>query len=306
MPRELTYSIVDVFTNERFGGNPAAVVFDPGPLEDEQMAALAREFNLSETTFVLPSTTPEAAVRFRWFTPTTEVQMCGHATLAGVHALVESGRFVSLRSDPQALLPIQTASATLIARMETMPETPGRWLTWLDLAPPRLEPVTLNIDKVIGLLGGGPGALMRGLPVVRTQDGDLILFVEDFVQLQALRPDHGPLGRYCAKHRIRGVCVATLKTLAPSVQVQSRFFAPAAGVHEDPVTGSVHGPLAAYLVENDLLALSGGSAAVSCVQSEAGGRAGLVRAMVTRRSGARLAVRIGGQCVTSMVGRLFI
>jgi PhzF family phenazine biosynthesis protein len=98
--------------------------------------------------------------------------------------------------------------------------------------------------------------------------------------------------------------VATLNTLADSVHVQSRFFAPAVGVPEDPVTGSVHGPLAVYLVVNELIPMLRGTAAISCVQAEAGGRAGLVRAMVTQNPGEGYAVRIAGQCVTTMRGRL--
>ena len=75
MRREFQYAVVDAFTGEPYHGNPAAVVFDAAGLTDGQMAAIAREFNLSETTFVLPPDTPEAAVRFRWFTPGAEVEM---------------------------------------------------------------------------------------------------------------------------------------------------------------------------------------------------------------------------------------
>ena len=303
---EFEYVVVDAFTSERYRGNPAAVVFEADALDGPQMLAIAREFNLSETTYVFPSDSPDAAVRFRWFTPGTEVKMCGHATLAGVHALVERGRFAVLKSDSQSLLPIQTASGTLTACMEKLPGNADRYLIWLDLPTPHLEPVHLNADKLARLLGTTIQAIDLSLPMMKTHDGDVILFVHDLLTLQSLEPDFVGLKRFSNRQQVRGFSVATLDTLAASIHVQSRFFAPAAGVDEDPVTGSVHGPLATYLVVNDLVPLHSHTAAVSCVQAEAGGRTGLVRALVTRHPGAGYAVRIAGQCMTTMRGKLTV
>lgn len=306
MRREFQYAVVDAFTGEPYHGNPAAVVFDAVGLTDRQMAAIAREFNLSETTFVLPPDTPEAAVHFRWFTPEAEVEMCGHATLAGVHALVESGRFTTLLQESQAILPIQTAGGLLSARMERISPQGQDRLIWLDLAPPRLRPRALNLGKFARLMGITPQELDESLPVVQTQDDDLLVFVRNHQVLQSIRPNFAELAAYQIRQRIRGVCLATVNTLTASVQVQSRFFCPALGVDEDPVTGSVHGPLAAYLVINKLVPSRGGVAAVSCVQSATSNRAGLVQAMVTAKPGQGYEVRVGGQCATTMRGTLLI
>ncbi len=303
---EFDYAVVDVFTDRRFSGNPAAVVAGAEALPDGQMAAIAREFNLSETTFVLPSDSPDAAVRFRWFTPGAEVDMCGHATLAGVHALLERGRFSVLTQDPEALLPIQTRSGTLTARVDSMHHKPGARLIWLDLPKPRLTPARLNGDELARLLGATRADVDQSLPVMKTQDDDLILFLHELVTLQGLEPDHRQLAAFCTRHRIRGVSVATLQTLVESMHVQSRFFAPAVGVPEDPVTGSVHGPLATYLVVNELVPFVRNTAAVNCLQAEGGGRAGVVRALVTRHPGEGYAVRIAGQCTTTMRGKLTV
>ena len=91
------YFVIDAFTGERFAGNPAAVVVDARGLADANMQAIAAEFNLSETTFVLPvdSEGDAAHVRFRWFTPMAEVDMCGHATIAGVNHRTRKRRFPS-------------------------------------------------------------------------------------------------------------------------------------------------------------------------------------------------------------------
>ena len=303
---ELEYNIVDTFTEKRYSGNPAAVVFRGDGLDDISLQTIASEFNLSAATFVLPSDTPEAAIRFRWFTPSTEIQMCGHATLAGVHALLDGGRFARLRDEPQATLVIQTAAGLLRVQVERLAPPNSQLLFWLDLPRPQLTSRSINIDKLTDILGMDPDALESALPVMETQDEDLIVFVASYSALLDARPHFTELGAWCARHRIRGICLATLNTLSPSAHVQSRFFAPAFGVNEDPVSGSVHGPLAAYLMAHELVPHDGRVAAVTCVQAEAGGRAGLIRALVTQERGEGFSVRIAGQCQTTMRGTLII
>ncbi len=304
MDRSLEYAVVDAFADRSFNGNAAAVIFEAADLSDGEMASIAREFNLSETTFVLPPAEQGAAVRFRWFTPGAEVDMCGHATLAAVHALTEAGRFAMLRVDPDAILPIQTRGGRLLARTERAPGHSDNWLVWLDLCRPVLKTRALNMDKLARLLGLTIEAFDQALPVMQTQDDDVLLFVQDLPTLFSVMPSFGELADFQERQRIRGFCVATVNGLAPSVQVQSRFFCPALGVNEDPVTGSVHGPLATYLVINELVPMRQHVAAVSCIQASPAGRAGLVRALVTQKPGEGYDVRIGGQCITTMHGRL--
>src|SRR6266404_6667615 len=89
----LEFRLVDAFALSPYSGNVAGVILTADGLTDRQMQLIAAEFNASETTFILPATRPDAAVRFRWFSPGCEVNFCGHATLGGVHALLETGRF---------------------------------------------------------------------------------------------------------------------------------------------------------------------------------------------------------------------
>ncbi|MCZ6652410.1 MAG: PhzF family phenazine biosynthesis protein, partial [Planctomycetota bacterium] len=91
-----------------------------------------------------------------------------------------------------------------------------------------------------------------------------------------------------------------------SIDVQSRFFAPAVGIDEDPVTGSVHGPLAAYLVGSGIVPTLRDMSALTCTQSHSSGRAGLIRVVVVCEAGAGYRVRIGGQCATVMKGKLYV
>ncbi len=132
------------------------------------------------------------------------------------------------------------------------------------------------------------------------------MFVRDVATLNEARPNAAALGEWQRQRGMRGLCISTLNTLTPSVHVQSRFFAPAAGIDEDPVTGSVHGPLTAYLVTRGLVPVHDGLAGLSCVQSKAGGRAGLLHALVAVGADGGCAVRIAGQAVATMRGTLLL
>ena len=304
MSKKLEFDIVDVFTAKAYAGNAAAVVIGADGQDAERLQAIAAEFRQSATVFVLASDSPDASVRFRCFTPTSEQRLCGHGMLAGVHTLLERGRFASMLTDPKISLPVQTAVGTLRLQCESAESLPSGRLLWLALPRPQFTSRSLNVGQLADWLGIDVESIDTALPIMETQDEDLLIFVRSYVALNEAQPQFTALGAWCARHRIRGVCLSTLNTLAPSIHVQSRFFAPAAGVNEDPVTGSVHGPLSAYLVAHELVPHSGGAAAVTGVQAEAGGRAGLIRAIVQQEVGVGFSVRIAGECHTTMRGTL--
>jgi PhzF family phenazine biosynthesis protein len=303
----LDYFIVDAFTDKRFNGNPAAVVLDADGLSDGEMQAVAREFNLSETAFVSAAPNPDTAIGLRWFTPAVEVDMCGHATLAAVHALIHSGRFSGLPEDRGTILPIFTRTCTLTVRCEDMPaKGPDDFLIWLDLPDPELRKHPISPSMWAELLGIPQDVFDSGLPAMRTRDDDVMIFLSSLPALMEASPNFPELAKLCTQHRIRGVLIATTSTLAASTHVQSRFFAPAVGINEDPVTGSVHGPLAVYLVSAGQVPTLENHALLNCIQAEGGGRSGLVRAVVKRSPDQGYRVRIGGQCTTVMSGQLFV
>ena len=297
------YYVIDAFTSERYAGNPAAVVLDTDGLDDSEMQQIAAEFNLSETTFVLPPQTTEASVRFRWLTPTTEVSMCGHGTIAGVHALIDSGRFGADESGATTI-GIDTLSGTLKAYVETIPEEATGRMIWLDLPKPRFKAHPLAAEELGSVLNLPTDAFEPDLPIVETQEHDLLVFVRSFMAVNKAKPDWEKVKALQIREGLRGLCLATTNTLTPSVHVQSRFFASAAGIDEDPVTGSVHGPLTAYVVAHGRAPTDNGLAGLQCVQSKAGGRAGVVFALVQQQEDKSFDVRIGGQAVTTMKGTL--
>lgn len=213
---------VDAFADRAFAGNPAAVCVLAAAAPDAWMAAVAREMNVSETAFLVPE---NGHWRLRWFTPAVEVDLCGHATLASAHVLWEEGH-----ADPAQPIRFQSRSGLLSARRER---------DWIELDFPA-TPATVGPPP--------PGLLSAlGLAAARTTARsrfDWLVEMEDPADVRALTPDFGALGRVDA----RGVIV-TAPADAPGFDFLSRFFAPRAGVDEDPVTGSAHCTLAPWWAE---------------------------------------------------------
>ena len=230
--------------------------------------------------------------------------MCGHATIAGIQALLDSGQVRHLEPTESTKVRIDTKSGTLTGFIENIPGNETALMIWLDLPDPVLTERPMIAAEFSRVLRLPVDAFEFKLPTIKTQDHDLLVFVRDFAALNASRPDFPALTELLNGERLRGLCLATVNTITPSIHVQSRFFAPNVGIDEDPVTGSVHGPLAAYLVSKRLVPIHDGLSGLSCVQGKPGGRTGLLQALVQIQDGGRYSVRIGGRAITTMRGTL--
>ncbi|HEY9087100.1 MAG TPA: PhzF family phenazine biosynthesis protein [Anaerolineaceae bacterium] len=212
---------VDAFTSAPFAGNPAGVCVLEKPAPEDWMRAMAREMNLSETAFLVPV---EDGYHLRWFTPKAEVRLCGHATLASAHILWEQGYLA-----PSAEARFQTLSGLLTA---------SRAKDWIALNFPAQPPA--QQEPAPGLL-----AALR-LPDEPLYCGknraDFLLELENEAAVRAVAPDFAALN---AVENVRGVIVTSRGNLS-GCDFVSRFFAPAVGVNEDPVTGSAHTALTPY------------------------------------------------------------
>ncbi len=289
----LPFRLIDAFAEQPFEGNSAGVVTGAEELGDEHMQRIAREVNASETAFVYPPD-DDGVRRLRWFTPACEVDFCGHATLAAAEAL---------RRDDAAGHEAPRFDCR-VGRLELVLEQwPDGLIWWLAVPPPRLERAAVGDAKVGQLLGIEADQFDPDLPPQQTDGGDLLVFVRSWHTLQDLRPDMRPLHRWCDKHRVRGVQVASRDTPAATIQVASRFFAPACGIDEDPVTGSAHGPLAAALHAGGFAPRVGDQAALNCVQGIPGGRTGLVRVLINE-SETGPEFRIAGRCHETIAGTI--
>jgi PhzF family phenazine biosynthesis protein len=211
---------VDAFADRPFAGNPAAVCVMEGPREEQWMRDVAAEMNLSETAFLHPA--EDGGWSLRWFTPAVEVALCGHATLASAHVLWEERRLPAAEEarfhTKSGVLTCRRAGEWIEMDFPAMPET--------EIAPPE------GLEAALGA---------RPVYVGRSRF-DVLVGVESEDAVRALKPDIGALGRVEA----RGVIVTARAAEANGYDFVSRFFAPRAGVDEDPVTGSAHCVLAPY------------------------------------------------------------
>lgn len=255
---------VDAFTDRPFGGNPAAVCLMETTREDSWMLKVAQEMNLSETAFCLPL---HEGYNLRWFTPATEVDLCGHATLATAHILWETGLLETGQSAR-----FKTKSGLLTAHLD------GSWI---------LMDFPADFPKICEAPPGLLDALDIEEPVATARGRfDYLVEIDDERALTNLNPDFRKLRRTDT----RGIIV-TARASTKECDFVSRFFAPAVGVDEDPVTGSAHCTLCPWwsrkLGKNDLLA------------RQVSARGGLVR---TEMKDFR--VIVGGQAVTVFAGEL--
>ncbi len=254
---------VDAFAAEPFSGNPAAVCLLEREAESDWMQSVAGEMNLSETAFVVPR---DDGFGLRWFTPVSEVDLCGHATLASAHVIWETGRLAEADTAR-----FHTRSGLLTA------ERVGDWIE-LDFPATPAEPIEAPAG-LSDLLGSVPKFVGRSR-------FDLLLELTDAEELRDLNPDFAGLSSL----PVRGLIV-TAKSDVPDFDFLSRFFAPAAGINEDPVTGSAHCALAPFWAErlgkNEMTAF------------QASARGGVVK---VKLAGDRVLLR--GKAVTVLRGEL--
>ena len=215
----LVITQVDAFSAQPFGGNPAAVCLLPGPAPAAWMQQVAREMNLSETAFLVRR--DDGAFDLRWFTTEVEVDLCGHATLASAHVLWESEH---LAAGARAVF--HTRSGKLSATRS------DGWITMDFPAEPARQ-------------AAPPAGLSAGLHAEPRYVGrnrfDYLVEVDSEAAVRSLSPDY----RRLAEIETRGIIVTALAD-TDGIDFVSRFFAPGAGIAEDPVTGSAHCCLGPY------------------------------------------------------------
>ena len=240
-----TYKIkhVDAFTCEPFSGNPAGVVLDARGMSDSMMQKIASELNLSETAYLLPPTIKGADIQIRWFTPAAEVPLCGHATIASFHALAEEGMQGMKRSGVFHFR-LQTKSGILGIVVE---KKYSGTIVEFQLPIPRFRVHKKAPSALLEALGIRASDVETNLPFV--SETYMYLPLKRLSTIGSLKPDFGKLDSFTRSHRSLGVSVFTLETIEQSSAVHSRFYAPAVGIVEDPVTGSANGPLGVYLYQ---------------------------------------------------------
>jgi PhzF family phenazine biosynthesis protein len=280
------YKVVDVFTAQPLLGNPVAVVLDAEGLDGATMQQIARWTSLSETTFVLPPTRPEADYRLRIFTPGSELPFAGHPTLGSAHAVIESGR-----TTPRDGCLVQECGAGLIGiavngstRVLTLPAA-----RVTALAPD-------DVDELEAVLGA---PVNRGAAPALVDVGPVWVVAQLASAAAVLRmqPDLARSAAFERRLRATGITAFGAHT-AGEADIEVRSFAPSSGVGEDPVCGSGNGAVAVFRRAHGQLPRT--DSTYLAAQGQCVGRLGRVSLSVSADG----SVTVGGECVTVLDGLL--
>ncbi len=294
MTRKLHYYIVDVFTDRQFGGNPLAVFTDGRGLSTEMMQRLAKEMNLSETTFVLPPEDPANHFKLRIFTPGKELPMAGHPTVGTSFVLARERMFDW--SGDAAELRLEEGVGPIPVRLEFQDGSPR--MIWMTQPNPRFGPVLDDLSTVAEMLSIGPEDINTDLPVEVVSCGVPFLYVpvRDLTTMRRLRMREEVWSRLLEPMDVGEVFVFAPEVEYEGSTVHSRMFAPGMGITEDPATGGASGPLGSYLVRYGLAAAE----PTAYIVSEQGiemGRPSFIHIQITREGEEIVRVQVGGQAV---------
>jgi len=293
---------VDVFTDRVFGGNPLAVFLDGRGLDDGRMQQIAREMNLSETVFLLPSATAEGAAALRIFTPAREVPFAGHPTIGtawvlATHALVPQGASRFVLEERIGPVPVE---------LEGDPARPD--FIWMTQGAAKFDAPLENRTAMAEALGLTSGDLLDGAPVRPGSTGSTFLFVplRDRETVDRAYLDVPRLLAAMGERPRMGVFVFAPDPDSNAGRVYSRMFAPhTSGVPEDPATGSASGPLGAYLVLHGLVKAADEVRIVS-EQGTRMKRQSFVHIRLTMTGERVDTIRVGGSVVPVLDGELRI
>ena len=301
--RHYKFYQLDVFTTEPLGGNPLAVFVDAEGLTDSEMQRIAREMNLSETTFVLPPTDPQADVRVRIFTPGYEMPLAGHPVVGTHWLLAELGRY-SLAAPTTRVwgqlgvgtLPVDLSVQDGRVTRVTMTQAKPQFLATVDDVGPLASALGLTRDDLsVGSLK--PQVVSTGVP-------QLMVPVASLAAARRVSIDSAALLRQLKALDAQLAFLFTFETESPAALVHTRSFFINQGIGEDPATGSATGGLGAYLVQHAATPLSQPTTRFATEQGLEMGRPSTLYVEVEGAPGQVAVVRVGGTAVTVIEGEL--
>ena len=297
--RRYRFVQVDVFSERAFAGNQLAVVFDAHDLSSTAMQDIAREMNLAETTFVLPSRRPDCAMRVRIFTPGREMPFAGHPTIGtawvlAAHGLAPAGANAFQLDEEIGPVPVELEGDLTAPRF-----------VWMRHRDATFETEVRDRDGVATALGLKADDLLPGVPIEAGSTGNAFLYVplRDAATVDRVVVDARRLEEVAPATAHIGIFVLAPTADSDARRVYTRMFAPAHGVAEDPATGSASGALGAFLVRHRLVRGDGEMRIVS-EQGTKMGRQSFVHIALNARDGQSRDIRVGGAVVPVIDGTL--
>jgi trans-2,3-dihydro-3-hydroxyanthranilate isomerase len=242
--RKVRIHQVDAFTSERFGGNPAGVVLDADELDETTMRKIARELNLSETAFVLPS--EKGAFKMRYFTPTGhEITFCGHSTVGALYMIAKERRF-GIEKAGDYTFDVETPCGIL--KMEAAIDEEEEIRVAYETPEIKLRQVDISHERVAKAAGFELHLVDQSVPVMYEETNkDLFVVIRSLEDLKNIECDPKSFAQFSKQHDIVVLCIVSSETFDQKNQFHMRCFAPLVGIPEDPFTGSVLGGLTAYV-----------------------------------------------------------
>jgi trans-2,3-dihydro-3-hydroxyanthranilate isomerase len=299
MQEQLDYFLLDVFTEVPFGGNPLAVFTKSDGLSTEQMHKITRELNLSETVFLNTPQTSDGDIRMRIFTPGKELPTAGHPTI-GTAFLLLALKLITPKQADKLILEQEIGNITIQYKVV------GNEVTELMMEQPlpKFEATFRNKELVAALLGVNSKDLYADYPcrIVNCGNPFLIVPIKHLTAVQNIQLNTEVYHDISEEIEITGVLAFTLETEEKNNITHSRMFAPQLGIHEDPATGSAHGPLAAYLHNYQLASVKQLS---RCEQGFEMGRPSFINIQIIEEEGKIEKVLVGGKSVIMGKGSLY-
>jgi PhzF family phenazine biosynthesis protein len=289
--RTRAYKVVDVFTSCPLQGNPVAVVLDAEGLDTQAMQSIARWTNLSETTFLLPPTRPEAQYRLRIFTPQSELPFAGHPTLGSAFAVLEKG-VVQPKND----LLVQECGVGLVT-LSVRSTGLQRHISF-ELPPAKFTSLSPTDIAELEAILGQDVVKSAGAGIVNVGAVWVVAQIASVEKLLALSPDFNRSAEFERRMGATGLSVFA-RYEGGDKAIEVRSFAPSCGVNEDPVCGSGNGSIAVFLRERGLLPATGNRYVAG--QGQCVARDGRVMVGVNDDG-----ITVGGSCVTCVDGTLIL
>ncbi|SEO92504.1 phenazine biosynthesis protein PhzF family [Flavobacterium sp. CF108] len=291
MKKLITYQI-DSFTKEKFKGNPAGVVVNADGLKDYEMQQIARELNNSETAFLFSPDDNDCDGVIRYFTPSIEVPICGHATIAAMYAKALEDNLDS------CVLKMKTKVGIL--PFEIIKENGDYQIVMTQgnfEASPAFDNSTAK--KIIDALGLDNTDIDEKCPIqiASTGHSKVMIGIKSRAKLNALLPKYNDLADLSKQINCNGYFVFTFDSDSKDILTYGRMFAPAIGINEDPVTGNANGPLGGYLIQNNIVDFKDDLFEFNGKQGEKIDRPGIVKVRVTIQNDKPNLIQIKGDAV---------
>ncbi|QFF98417.1 PhzF family phenazine biosynthesis protein [Psychrobacillus glaciei] len=297
--REIRVYHVDAFTTKKFGGNTAGVVLDAEKLSEVEMQSIAKELNLPESVFLLPSDRENVDYKVKFFTPAEEVNFCGHATvgltwlLATEFGLAEKKEGIVLETNV-GLVPVNWHKED--GKIE---------LVEMTQVPPKMQEIEINLEELSELIGVKEESIDLTYPIKLSNTGNwhLLVPIKEQKSIDEATPNLAALGKHNKKHNISTTHLYAFNA-EKDFDLYTRDFAPGIGIPEDPVTGAANGALAGFLYLENFLSKTE-TTHLMIAQGDAVGRPGTLYVTVTP-NGLKPVIKVAGSATVTIRGILTI